>query len=207
MSAEREDHSLAALARGLSLAALLIGAAPPLLGQDIGPDLSLGSLLLSLPAKIVTSYSGQIYYKGEGYEVTATVTKGKVVCQGTFRTTGGVWPIQGKGKLDLEMSINEAHEYQFTLHCPGVAGGSRPESLAELAHSYKQPGGAVEFDPATCGPLGRPKPGRSGPCTLVWPEKLSGQWSDTAEGAVLFMSWELCQKQCAKPPGAPPEEE
>jgi hypothetical protein len=209
MSAEREDHSLAGLARGLSLAALLIGAASPLLGQNPAPpapDLSLGSAILANPPKILTSYSGQIYYKGEGYDVTATVTKGMVVCQGTFRTSAGVSPIQGKGKLDLEMNINSAHEYQFTLHCPFPQSyGDKGASLEELAHSYKRPGGAVEFDPATCGPLGRPKPGGSGPCTVVWPEILSGQWSDTTGEAVLFLSWALCQKQCPTPPAPPAE--
>jgi hypothetical protein len=208
MSAERERHSLARLATGLSLAALLIGSTRSLLAQNSPPPgcaLNFGCLLLNSPALILTSYSGVIYYKGEGYDVTAFVTKGKVVCQGSFTTSAGSSPIQGKGKLDLEMSINEDHEYQFTLHCPFPQSyGDKGASLEELAHSYKQPDGAVEFDPATCTPTGRPKPGFSGPCKLVWPEVLSGQWSDTTGDAVLYMSWALCQKQCPKPPPPPP---
>jgi hypothetical protein len=39
---------------------------------------------------------------------------------------------------------------------------------------------------------------------VVWPEVLSGQWSDTTGDAVLFMSWAICQKQCPKPQPPPP---
>jgi hypothetical protein len=97
------------------------------------------------------------------------------------------------------MDISDSHEYQFIMHCPYPTGYN--EGIQELAHSYKQPGGKVDFDPATCDQFGQPKPGQSGPCMLKWPEVLRGGWSDPETGQV---TWALCQKQCPPPPPPPP---
>ena len=183
--------------------------------QSPGPDLNLLNVAtLATPNKILTSYSGQIFYQGEGYIVTATVTKGLVSCQGTF-TADKPYPISGRGRLELEMNVRKEldrkkgskkdqfaeHQYRFTLHCPYPQdGGVHGATVQELAHSYEQPGGEVTFDPNTCDQLGGPVAGHAGPCGVVWPEKLSGAWSDTTGDATLYMSWALCQHVCAPPP-------
>jgi hypothetical protein len=174
----------------VSLAALLIGTATPAVSQGPVPEtlVIVGMLLASSNALIVGSYSGGILYKGEGYDVTATVDRGVVMCSGTFRSGGETLPIQGRGKLDLELSINANEEYQFALHCPYPTGYN--EGMQELAHSYKRPGGRVTIDPATCDERGRPMPGHSGPCKLKLPEELKGGWSDPETGSV---TWALCQ--------------
>ena len=179
-----------------SLAALLIATAAPAYGQ--AEDLAaagevLAMLLVRGMDKITTSYSGTITFKsldgnpGEGYRVEVGVDKGKVVCGGTFRSGGQTWPIQGRGAFDLELEINERHEYQFTVNCPYPTGYNT--GLQELIHSYETPGGRVDLNPATCNSKGQPKPGR-GPCTLVWPEKLKGHRN---EAGVASVTWSLCQ--------------
>ena len=179
------------------LAGLLIGTAAPAHGQ--AEELSafseaLALLLVRGMDKITTSYSGTITFKsldgspGDGYSVEVGVDKGKVVCGGTFRSGGQTWPIQGRGTFDLELEINERHEYQFTVNCPSPTGYN--EGLQELIHSYETPGGKVDLNPATCDPkTGKPLPGR-GPCTLIWPERLKGVRN---EPGVALVTWSLCQ--------------
>jgi hypothetical protein len=206
----RPRHVTAATASAV-LAIVLFGASPRPDAQQLGaPTAGQFDLrALAAPNTITASYSGEIFYKGEGYVVTATVTKGVVVCQGTF-LADKTYPISGRGRFELEMDVRKKldpkkgsnepkyaeHQYRFTLHCPFPENGSpHGESLEELAHSYEQPGGQVTFDPATCDSMGRPGPGYSGSCKLKWPAILKGSWSDTTGEARLYMSWALCQQR------------
>src|SRR5829696_4774141 len=71
MFAERADQSLVGLPRCVALAALLVGTASPLLGQNPAPAppacgiLDYACFVRTNPSKILTSYSGEIAYKGE----------------------------------------------------------------------------------------------------------------------------------------------
>jgi hypothetical protein len=183
--------------KAIALATLLIGTAAPAHGQAEELAAYSEALVLLLARgmdKITTSYSGTITFKsldgndGDGYSVEVGVDRGIAVCGGTFRSGGQTWSIQGRGTFDLELEINDRHEYQFTVNCPSPAGHNT--GLQELIHSYETPGGKVDLNPATCDPrTGKPLPGR-GPCTLIWPEVLKGR---RYEAGVASVTWALCQ--------------
>lgn len=182
------------ISKAISVAGLLIGTAAPALGQVEPEALQLIAVLVARGMdNITTSYSGIITFKsldgndGEGYSVEVGVDRGTVACGGTFRSGSQTWSIQGRGTFDLELEINAAHQYQFTVNCPYPTGYNT--GLQELIHSYETPGGKVDLNPATCDPKGKPIPGR-GPCTLIWPEKLTGR---RYEAGVASVTWALCQ--------------
>ena len=174
---------------------LLIGAAPPLLGQSGGNPLNAAT-------NATAKYDGFITWKnfstdadGDATEtVIATVTKGKVDCAVDWVSPSHSAHTTGPGILDISLGLSgnasaPGKAYSFRVACPDAeySDGIRKADLSRGMNSYEQPGGEVVVDPLTL--------------KVTLPDPLKGTLTDSFNGGSsrTTMTWFFCLA-CTPPP-------
>ena len=183
----------------IGTALLLIGGAPPLLGQSGGNPLGVAT-------NATAKYDGFITWKNSSTDadgttiefVIATVTKGKVDCVVDWVSPSHSAHTNGPGILDISLGLSadpllhgRSKSYSFRVACPDAeySDGIRKANLSRGMNSYEQPGGEVVFDPLTR--------------KVILPDPLKGTLTDnfSAGGGTgrTTMMWFFCLA-CPPPP-------
>jgi len=183
--------------RGIGIALLLAGAAPPLLGQGgVNP-----------PDAITAAYDGFIVWKNSSTDadgtatetVIATVTKGRVDCAVDHVSPSHSAHTTGPGILEISLGLSPqtpstGKAYKFRVACPDAeySDGIRAANLSRGMDSYEQPGGDFVLDPVTR--------------KAILPDPLKGTFTDrfNAGGgsSTSTMTWFFC-RGCTPPPPPP----